>query len=200
MRVCRYSLAMSYGLIERTPTATYQNATSTHDYVEFKELNLRGQSAYNPAVSGLAAFMREYGKTHEGAESIALDLVRSNDRHFAATDAYGLNTGRVFAHGSTTSLDEVVFAHNITTPDRSLRGEYLRTAAGLLYCALQDETQSDRPLIASVTHEDEQEFYLELGMNVYQDVNSLTATAGSLTSVYHALGRVYELADEMRAA
>jgi hypothetical protein len=190
---------MSYGLIERTPTATYQNSSVSHDYVEFKELNLRGQSAYNPAVSGLAAFIRKHGNTHEGAESIALNLVRSEDRHFAATDAYGLNTGRVFAHGSTTSLEEVMFAHSITTPGGSLAGEYRRTAAGLLYCALQDETHSDRPFVASVATEDEREFYLELGMNVYQDVNSFTATAGSLAHVYHALERAYELTDEMRA-
>lgn len=197
---CRYSQAMSYGLIERTPTAIYQNTCNAYDYVEFKELNLRGQSAYNPAVSGLAAFIRECGSTHEGAESIALNLVRSDDRHFAATDAYGLNTGRVFAHGSTTNLEEVVFAHGITTSDGSLAGEYRRTAAGLLYCALHDETLPDRPLVASVTREDEYAFYTELGMNVYEDDNSFIATAGSLTNVYYALERVYELADEMRAA
>lgn len=191
---------MSYGLIERTPTATYQNASISHDYVEFKELNLRGQSAYNPAVSGLAAFIREHGNTHEGAESIAFSLVRSDDRHFAATDAYGLNTGRVFAHGSITSLDEVVFAHSITTPDKSPRGDYRRTAAGLLYCALLDEAQSDRPLIASVANEAEKDFYTELGMNVYTDVTSLTAASGSLVNVFNTLGSVYELVDEMRAA
>lgn len=200
MDACRYSQAMSYGLIERTPTATYQNSSISHDYVEFKELNLRGQSAYNPAVSGLAAFIREHGNTHEGAESIALNLVRSTDRHFAATDAYGLNTGRIFAHGSTTSLDEVVFAHGITTPAGSLNSDYRRTAAGLLYCALQDEVHSDRPFVASVVREDEQAFYLELDMNVYEDVNSFAASAGSVVDVYHALGRVYELTDEMRAA
>lgn len=200
MSTCRYSQAMSYGLIERTPTATYQNSSVSHDYVEFKELNLRGQSAYNPAVSGLAAFIREHGNTHEGAESIALNLVRSTDRHFAATDAYGLNTGRIFAHGSTTSLDEVVFAHKITTPESSLNGEYRRTAAGLLYCALQDELHADRPFVASVAQEDERSFYLELDMNVYEEGASYAASAGSVVNVYHALGRVYELADEMRAA
>jgi hypothetical protein len=191
---------MSYGLIERTPTATYQNATSTHDYVEFKELNLRGQSAYNPAVSGLAAFIRECSNTHEGAESIARNLVQSDDRHFAATDAYGLNTGRVYAHGSTTSLDEILFTHAVTTPDGQLMGEYRRTAAGLLYCALHDEIQLDRPMVSHIVNEDEQLFYAELGMNVHVHDDSYMATAGSLASVYHALERVHELADEMRAA
>ncbi len=191
---------MSYGLIEHTPTATYLNASNEYDYVEFKELNLRGQSAYNPAVSGLAAFIREYSTRQEGAESIALSLVQSNDRHFAATDAYGLNTGRVFAHAATTSLEEVVFSHNITTLGDSLTGEYRRTAAGILYCALKDEAQSDRPLVVSVAHENEQGFYAELGMNVYADGSNFMATSGSLASVYHALERTYELSAEMQIA
>lgn len=184
----------THGLVEQTAIATYNNnAVGNYGFVDFKEVCLLGQSPYNPAVSGLAAFLREHGSAHEGAESIAKKLVMSQNRHFVATDDYGMNAGEIFGYAATTSIKELVNVPRFVARGGALMGDYARTMAALLHAALEDELILDRPLMADVPNLHDSSFFTNAGMYLNPAETEGVAQASSLVAVYNTLQSAYGL-------
>ena len=182
---------MTYPLIEGPPIASYATQDMA-SYVDYKELNLKDQSPYNPAVAGLAAFIWHCSHAAVGAEATANSLVASDARHFAATDPSGLHGGIIHAYSATTSLDEMLFVREIVTADCSLTGRYKRVAATLLYCAMTDE-RIDKPVVAAVPSVQDMPFFEHIGMQRTDDEAARLAYAQSTYAVSTAIVKYYNL-------
>ncbi|MGF7228857.1 MAG: hypothetical protein ACQR33_02620 [Candidatus Saccharibacteria bacterium] len=179
-------------LVEQEPATSYFNGDSQkHDSVDFREIYLRGQSAYNPAVSGLAEFVWRCGRTGEGAEAISHNLVASQDRHFVATSPYGLHAGDVYGYAATTGISELLYVSTLVSRDGSLTGSYRRTMAALLHAALDDEP--DRALMIEIVDTQDKPFFAEAGMQVQLDGLETMARAESLVAIYNSLSVTYDL-------